>query len=180
MAATSRLTTIVAAYWLVAAALPAAIAAQAAPSRAQVSEAAKDVMQTARYATLVTIGEDGRPQARIVDPFVPDSAFAIWIGTNPLTRKVAEIRRDPRVTLLYFNAAAGEYVTVHGTATFVTDSAAKARHWKAEWAAFYPDGPRGDGYLLIRVRPARLEVVSPRHGLLNDPKTWRPVLLDMP
>ena len=173
-----------AAVLLVAGALPTASTAQVAqpgsPSRSQVIAAAKDVMQTARYSTLVTIGEDGQPQARIVDPFVPDSAFTIWIATNPLTRKVTEIRRDPRVTLLYFNAAAGEYVTVLGTATLIADSSEKARHWKAEWAAYYKDGPRGDAYLLIRVRPSRLEVVSPRHGLVNDPKSWRPVIVDMP
>jgi general stress protein 26 len=115
-----------------------------------------------------------------VDPFVPEADFTIWIATNPLTRKVVEIRRDPRVTLLYFNAAAGAYVTVLGAAMLVADSAEKIRHWKEEWAAYYKDGPRGDGYLLIRVRPTRLEVVSPSHGLVNDPKTWRPILLDMP
>lgn len=106
---------------------PSAPAAQVAPpnapTRAQVIAAAKDVMQTARYATLITIGDNGQPQARIVDPLLPEGDFTVWIGTNPLTRKVAEIKRDPRVTLLYFNAAAAEYVTVLGTATPVTDSA---------------------------------------------------------
>ena len=164
--------------------LPRAPAAQVAPrnapTRAEVIAAAKDVMQTARYATLITIGDNGQPQARIVDPLLPEGDFTVWIGTNPLTRKVAEIRRDPRVTLLYFNAAAGEYVTVLGTATLVTDSAEKARHWKGDWAAYYKDGPRGEGYLLLRVRPNRLEVVSPRHGMVNDPKTWRPITVEMP
>ena len=120
------------------------------------------------------------PQARIVDPFAPEADFTIWVATNPLTRKVAEIRQDPRVTLLYFNAAAAEYVTVLGTATLGSDSAEQARHWKEEWAAFYKEGPRGDSFLLIRVRPTRLEVVSPRRGLVNDPKTWRPIQLEMP
>lgn len=168
---------------LLASGLPGAAAAQGAagtPPRAQVLAAAKDVMQSARYSTLITIGEDGQPQARIVDPFVPEADFAIWIATNPLTRKVVDIRRDPRVTLLYFDAAAAAYVTVLGMATLVTDSAEKARHWKEEWAAYYKDGPRGDGYLLIRVRPRRLEVVSPRHGLLNEPRTWRPILVEVP
>ena len=164
--------------------VPTAIMAQvvppAAPPRGQILAAARDVMETARYSTLVTIGPDGQPQARIVDPFAPDSALTIWIGTRPVTRKAADIRRDPRVTLLYFNAPALEYVTVLGTATLVTDSAARAQHWKAEWAAFYPGGPGSDEYLLIRVRPTRLEVVSPRHGLGHDPRTWRPVILDLP
>jgi general stress protein 26 len=175
---------ITAAVLLFASGLPSAAGAQVAPAgappRAQVLAAAKSVMQTARYSTLITIGEDGQPQARIVDPFVPEADFTIWIATNPLTRKVVEIRRDPRVTLLYFNAAAAAYVTVLGTATLVADSAEKIRHWKEEWAAYYKDGPRGDGYLLIRVHPTRLEVVSPAHGLVNDPKTWRPILVDMP
>jgi general stress protein 26 len=163
---------------------PATVAQQVpqpgSPPRAEVIAAAKDMMQTARYSTLVTIAEDGQPQARIVDPFAPESDFTVWIATNPLTRKVTEIGRNPRVTLLYFNAAAAEYVTVHGIAALVTDAAVKARHWKEEWAAFYKDGPRGDAYLLIRVRPTRLELVSPRHRLMNDPKTWRPVILDLP
>jgi general stress protein 26 len=149
------------------------------PPRAQVIAAAKDIMQEARYCTLVTLGPDGQPQARIVDPFLPDSDLTIWIATNPLTRKVQEIRRDPRVTLLYFNRATFEYVTVLGTAVLDTDSHHKARHWKAEWAPLYKNQNRGQDYLLLRVKPSRLEVVSARRGMRNDPKTWRPVILDM-
>jgi general stress protein 26 len=148
--------------------------------RAQVLAAAKDIMQEARYCTLITIGADGQPQARIVDPFVPDSNLVIWIATNPLTRKVQEIGHDPRVTLLYFNSATFEYVTVLGTALVDTDSVQKAAHWKAEWAGLYKDRNRGDDYLLLRVRPSRLEVVSARRGMRNDPKTWRPVIIDLP
>lgn len=160
--------------------LKAQVSPPTAPTKVQVLTAARDVMQTARYSTLVTLGEDGHPQARIVDPFPPEEDFAIWVGTNPLTRKVAEIGRDPRVTMLYFNPAANEYVTIIGAATLVRDPAEKARHWKAEWSAFYKDGPRGETYLLIRVRPKRLEILSPRHGLMNDPTTWRPISIDFP
>jgi general stress protein 26 len=149
-------------------------------SPARVVAAARDVIEKAGYATFVTIGGDGQPQARIVDPFVPEADFTIWIGTNSRTRKVADIGRDPRVTLTYFNAAAGAYVTVIGMAALVADSAEKAGHWKEAWSRFYANGPRGDDYLLIRVRPTRLEVVSPRHGLVNDPVTWRPVTADLP
>lgn len=162
---------------------PAALAAQGTPAdttRARIIAAAADVMQSARYATLITIGEEGRPQARIVDPFAPESGLTIWIATNALTRKVQEIRADPRVTLLYFNATASEYVTLLGRAELVTDSAARAHHWKEDWTSFYKDRNRGSDYLLIRVRPFRIEISSPRHHLMNDPVTWRPVILDLP
>ncbi len=151
-----------------------------APSRTQVIAAAREILEQAHYTTLVTIGPDGQPQARIVDPFVPDSAFTIWIATNPLTRKVQDLQRDPRVTLLYFNAAAFEYVTVYGTAVLDTTAAQKAAHWKTEWATLYKNQNHGDDYALIRIRPSRLEVVSVRRGINNDPKTWRPVTIDLP
>ena len=160
------------------------LAGQATPSdslsRARIIDAATDVMRAARYTTLITIGEESHPQARIVDPFAPETDLTIWIATNPLTRKVQDIRRDPRVTLLYFNTGALEYVTVLGRAELVTEASEKARRWKPEWKTFYTDENRGPDYLLIRVRPIRLEVVSARHGLTNDPTTWRPVVLDIP
>ncbi len=163
---------------------PATLFAQATknatPPPEQVIAAAKAIMQTARYCTLITIGPDGQPQARIVDPFVPDADLTIWIATNPLTRKVKEIRLDPRVTLMYFSAATFEYVTVFATAALDTDSLEKAGHWKAEWAGLYKNQNRGDDYVLLRVNPSRLEVVSQLRGLGNDPLTWRPVTVDVP
>ena len=55
----------------------------------------------------------------------------------------------------------------------------KARRWKDAWASFYDDRNRGDDYMLIRVTPSRLEIVSLTHHIINDPKTWRPVTIDL-
>ena len=147
--------------------------------RERIHAAAFDVMTAARYCTLVTIGSDSHPQARVVDPLL-GSDRTIWIATNPLTRKVEEIRRDARVTLLFFNAAANEYVTIHGRARLVADAATRTARWKPEWGPFYKNRHEGPDFLLIEVRPFRLEISSPRHGLENDTRTWRPVSLDIP
>lgn len=164
--------------------LPSSATAQASsappPSRSDILAAGRDVMQKARYCTLVTIGEDGHPQARIVDPLGPDATFTIWVATNPLTRKVAQIRRDSRVTLLCFDAATSSYVTVLGRAAIVTDAAEKARRWKEEWTPFYASGATGNDVMLIRVTPIRLEIVSVERGLAGDPRTWRPLTIDFP
>lgn len=154
-------------------------AQSASPDREQIEAAAFDVMKAARYASFVTIGVDGQPQARVVDPLVAADR-TIWVATNPLSRKVAELRRNSRVTLLFFNAAANEYVTVQGRARMVSDAATRAARWKAEWGPFYKKRYEGPDFLLIAVRPFRLEISSPRHGLMNDSTTWRPVVLDIP
>ncbi|HET8648021.1 MAG TPA: pyridoxamine 5'-phosphate oxidase family protein, partial [Vicinamibacteria bacterium] len=125
----------------------------AAPDRGRVLAAARELMQKARYCTLVTLAADGQPQARVVDPFAPEDELTVWIATNVLTRKVEEIKRDARVTLLYFDQGASAYVTLIGRAELVVDPAEKAKRWKPDWAAFYKDRNRGEDYLLIRVRP---------------------------
>lgn len=141
--------------------------------------AARQVVAAARYATLVTLGLDGHPQARVVDPFPPEADFTIWIATNHRTRKVAEIARDRRVTLLYFDREGGAYVTVVGEAERVDDPAMKARYWKTEWAEFYPGGHQGEDYLLLRVTAHRLEVSAEHLGIRNDPVTWRPAVVEL-
>lgn len=153
----------------------------AAPhSRSEILAAATDIVHKARYCTLVTLGEDGHPQARIVDPLGPDAGFTTWIATNPLTRKVAQIRRDARVTLLCFDAATSSYVTVIGRGAIVTDAAEKARRWKEEWTPFYASGANGTDVMLIRVTPIRLEIVGVERGFAGDPRTWRPLTIDFP
>ena len=163
---------------LVAASAAAQEPATPTHSRDALLAAARDVIAAARYTTLITLDSTGHPQARAVDPFAPDDDFVVWIGTNRRTRKVGEIRRDPRVTLYYFDELSAAYVTIRGTARVVTDSAETARRWKPEWEAFYPD--RAADYVLIAVTPRRLEIVSEELGIVGDPRTWAPPAVEFP
>ena len=150
------------------------------PPRDTVITAARDIIQKAHYCTFVTIGDDGQPQARIVDPIAPDASFTIWFATNPLTRKVNQVRRNPKVTLLCFDTSTSSYVTVLGRGDLVTDAAEKRRHWKADWARIYPKGADNDEFMLVRITPARVEIVSESRGMIGDAKTWSPLSIDFP
>src|SRR5258705_12342659 len=141
-------------------------------SRDELITAARQTMSTARYCALITQDSSGRPQARTLDPFPPDENMVVWLGTNPRSRKVAAIRRNPRVTLYYFDREAQAYVTIYGIAQLVNDPKAKLKWWKDEWKSFYPD--RTKDYLLIRVIPVKLEVVNVANGIIGDPHSWKP------
>jgi general stress protein 26 len=162
--------------------MPPAAAAQTSTvtprSRTDIITAARDVMAKARFCTFVTNGLDGHPAARIVDPIAPDADFVIWFATNPLTRKVKEVGRDARVTLLCFEAATLSYVTVQGRGALIADAAVKQAHWKDDWSRVYPNGARSSDVVLIRVAPIRLEIVSESRGLFADPKTWLPLAIE--
>jgi general stress protein 26 len=141
-------------------------------NRDQLIAAAREIISSARYCALITLNASGRTEARTVDPFPPGDDLAVWIGTNPRSRKVAEIRRHPRVTLYYFDREAQAYVSISGVARLVNDAAEKAKHWKDEWKDFYPN--RAKDYLLIVVRPEKLELVNVTKGVVGDPRTWKP------
>jgi general stress protein 26 len=141
-------------------------------SKAKLMEAALQIMEASRYCALITTDPSGRLEARAMDPFEPDDKMQIWFGTNPRSRKVTHIRRNPRVMLYYFDREGQGYVTIHGLARIVTDPKAKAKWWKEEWKEFYPE--RAKGYVLIAVMPQRLEVISEKNGIFGDPITWKP------
>src|SRR5512140_566868 len=162
-------------FGLVLAALPSLGA-----DRDAVLKAAREVARKARYATFITIGPEGQPQARIVDALGPDEDFDVWIATNPATRKVAEIAKDPRVTISFFDPALPAYVTLTGSASVVADPAVRAKHWKEAWSPFYKNEHRGADFVLLKVVPRRLEIVSEAHGLINEPGNWRPVSIEFP
>jgi general stress protein 26 len=145
---------------------------RASLDRQQLIDAAREIITSARYCALITNDSSGHAQARTVDPFPPDDSFVVWIGTNPRTRKVAEIRRNSHVTLYYFDRDAEAYVTIHGVARLVNDPKEKAKRFKKEWKDFYPN--RDKDYLLISVMPVQLEIVSVKQGIVGDRLTWKP------
>jgi general stress protein 26 len=141
-------------------------------SHDELTAAAREIMTVARYCALITSDRRGRANARTMDAFAPDKNLVVWFGTNPLSRKVSEIRRNQHVTLYYFDRENQAYVTIQGVARLVNDPKEKARHWKDDWKAFYPD--RDKSYLLIEVRPVRLEVVNTKTGIVGTSSDWQP------
>lgn len=143
-----------------------------AVDRDTIVKAASRVIAEARYCALITIDDQGQPHARVVDAFGPEDNFVVWIGTNAASRKISQIKRNPRVTLYYFDPKDPGYVTLLGRAEVVDAPAEKAKRWKEEWASFFANKNQGTDYVLIKVTPFRLEAVSYSMKVLNDPKSW--------
>jgi general stress protein 26 len=146
--------------------------ASAEPGREQLLSAARKIMEAAQFCTLITIDENGQPQARTMDPFAPEDDMVVWLGTSSKSRKVRHIRGKPRVTLFYFDPEGLSYVSLAGKARLVDDEKLEERLWKEDWNSIYTD--REETYLLIEVTPETLEIVSVAHGIDGDPVTWAP------
>lgn len=148
-----------------------------APREALLAEARR-VMASARYCALLSTGADGRISARAMDPLPPDADFAIWLATNPASRKVRELAGSPRATLYYFDGKSGSYASLQGRIRRVQDRASLEAHWKEEWKPFY--GDRWKDLVLLKFEPERLELSSPAEGLGPDKATWAPQSVAFP
>ena len=143
----------------------------AAPDRAALIAAAREIMGAQTYCALVTLDETGRPQVRTMNPFAPEEDMSVWMATNTRSRKVAQIRKDPRVTLYYSNhGTAIGYVAITGRALLTEEAAEIQKRKRAYWDQAFPGLAN---LTLIRVVPERLEVVNYKAGLHNDPATFR-------
>ena len=162
---------------------PALVSAQdkdtkpAAPDRATLVAAAREIMAAQTYCALITLDESGRPQVRTMNPFPPDAEMVVWMATNTRSRKAQQIRKDPRVTLYYSNhETAIGYVALSGRAELTEDVAEIQKRKRAYWDQAFP-GLKN--LTLIKVVPERLEVVNYKAGLNNDPETFRAPSIDL-
>jgi len=149
----------------------------AAPlTRTQLIAAAREIMTAQQYCALITLGEDGRPVVRTMNPFPPEDDMIVWFATSTLTRKYQQIRRDPRVTLYYADhSKATGFVALSGKAELVSDQAEIKKHWRAYWDSAFPDKAK---LVLIKVIPERMDVLNYKAGAINDPVTWRTPSVD--
>ena len=136
-------------------------------SRDSLLTLARTIIDSAQCRTFITVDENGKPQARTMSPFPPEENMVIWLGTNPRSRKVQQIKNNPNVLVFYYDTKSFSYVSVAGQASIVDDPVKKAHYWKESWTQYYPD-PDKD-YTLIEVTPKRLEICSFKYKLFWDP-----------
>ncbi len=159
--------------------VPARAAEEPRPKldRAQLIAAAREIMAGQTYCGLITIDEAGRPQVRTMNPFPPEEDMTVWFATNTRSRKVQELRKDPRVVLYYANHKdATGYVSLSGKAVLTEDMQEILKRKRAYWDQAFP-GLKN--LVLIKVVPERLEVLNYAKGAVADEVTWRTPSLEL-
>jgi general stress protein 26 len=140
-------------------------------TRTELIAAAREIIGAQQYCALITLDEQGRPVARTMNPFPPEDDMTVWIATNTLSRKVQQLRRDPRVTLYYADhSKATGFVAISGHAVLVDDRAEMIRRKRAYWDSAFPGFKN---LVLIKVIPERMDLLNYKAGAVNDPVTWR-------
>jgi general stress protein 26 len=121
------------------------------------------------YGILVTASDTGEPHARLVQHLAVRDDAAVWIGTSPRSRKAADIARNPRVTYTVEDRTRFAYAALSGTASLAADAETRQAYWQEDLRAFFPGGPDGGDFVVIRVSSARVELMDFAGAVHPDP-----------
>lgn len=146
-------------------------------SVAALLEITRMVMEEAAFCFLMSSDASGAINARLMQPFPPESDLVVCFGASEASRKVQELQRDPRATIAYQLLAEGAYVTLLGRATLEMDVAVRERYWRESFAAFWPEGPVQGDYAVLRFEPERIEVMHLEKEVAPEPRGLQPAVL---
>ena len=139
---------------------------------------ARRLIDELTFCVAVTQAEDGPdPSARIVQPLPIRDDWTVDILTNRRCRKVREIERTGRMTLLYQHDADKSYVTLAGSASVTEDRELKRAIWKPGHERWNPGGPDDPATVFARLVPDRIELWSAVHGVLPEPQGYSAAVL---
>jgi general stress protein 26 len=139
------------------------------PSEAERSarQVCLDLMRTSLVCHLTTIDADGFPHTTAMNNLrcaeeYPSLAglfegdgneFLVYVSTSAQSDKMARIRANPKVSVFFCDPGQVIGLMLAGTMEVVTDPALKKRIWQQGWTMYYPNGPEGLEYGVLRLAP---------------------------
>jgi general stress protein 26 len=117
---------------------------------------------------LTTIDSDGFPHTNamlnlrcakqypsLVDLFKEeDNDFVIYLSTGMQSPKMARMKANPKVSIYFCDPDQIVGVMLGGEIEIVTDQKLKSRIWQKGWTMYYPNGPEGPEYGVMKLVPS--------------------------
>jgi len=143
---------------------------QSAINRDTLMFAAKEIIKGTSYCGLATVDATGQPQMRTMNPFPVNDEFITWFATSRTSRKVKEIKNNPKVCVYYADhSSAKGYVSITGNAVVIDDRELLVKMKRDYWNGI----PNWETtFVLIKIVPKTMEVVNYKRGLSSDPNTF--------
>jgi general stress protein 26 len=137
----------------------------------------RKLVREVTFCTAATQGENGDTHARIVQPRPPGEDWTVDFITNRRCRKVRDIERSGRMTLLYQHDRDHSYVCLMGPTEIVDDRELKRATWTGAHDRWNPGGPEDPDTVYARLRPDRIELWSAVHNVMPEPTGYSAAVL---
>lgn len=151
--------------------IPLKLNAQVTFNRDTIILAAREIIKETTYCALATIDSTGQPQIRTMNPFPANNELITWFATSRTSRKVREIKSNSKVCVYYADhISAKGYVAIAGIAEVIDDKELLLKMKRDYWNSV-PNWQ--NKFVLIKIVPKTQEVINYKHGLNNDPNTFK-------
>ena len=104
---------------------------------------------------LGTNGDDGTPNIKAMLKMENEGLKTVWMSTNTSSRRVSELRRDPRACLYFVDMETWMGVMLVGEIELLQDPASRRRLWREGCERYYPLGVDDPDYTVLRFTARR-------------------------
>jgi general stress protein 26 len=126
-----------------------------------------ELMGISEIAVVTNVDENGFPNTRAMfnlrrkEQF-PDIAdylkknekdFTVYFSTNTSSRKIAELKQNPKVSVYYSFSRKFRGLMLRGEMETVLDAQIRENVWQAGWEMYYPDGAQDQDHTILRLFP---------------------------
>lgn len=130
-----------------------------------------NIMRNSSKNAYLLTSVDNQPRGRIVSPVVDDD-LSIWIVTIQSSRKIKDIRQNPKIAITFNEYPNNGFreVQVFGKAELHTGKAEKLRVWnlkKDSIGSFFQGGVEDEAYALLKVKIDYIEWSDHMQGCKN-------------
>ncbi|MCX7598757.1 MAG: pyridoxamine 5'-phosphate oxidase family protein [Armatimonadetes bacterium] len=133
--------------------------------REEIIAMARRVVSEGKPFVLATVDADGGPRMRWMGGLVLEDPLTIYMACGASSRKMDQIRGNPRGQLMFQTEGFREVVTLYGTCHIVDDAKVKEKLW-AEMPVLenYFAGADDPNFGVIRFETQRVEImIADRH-----------------
>ncbi len=93
------------------------------------------------FPALVELHEEGK------------DAFTLYLSTGMQSNKMARMQANPKVCVYFCDPGQFVGLMLGGEIEIITDKDLKNRIWHEDWTMYYPSGPEGPDYGVIKLAP---------------------------
>jgi len=101
-------------------------------------EGMREEFKRARLVYLTTFSKDGRKRNRAMTNYNEDPYEMMWFPTFKETRKVEDIKRNPKVLVTFPSSKRGEFYEIEGMAKFEDEEVVREK-WEWWYLFWLPD-----------------------------------------
>ncbi|CAA9333231.1 MAG: hypothetical protein AVDCRST_MAG48-3233 [uncultured Friedmanniella sp.] len=116
------------------------------------------------FAMLTTVDENGDFVSRPMAQQRTDFDGNLWFLSSRDSRKVAQLTANPRVGVAL--TSRDVWVSVNGTAEVLTDGDKAEELWSPQMEGWFPQGPRDDSVVVVKVTGETAEYWDTPGGLV--------------